>query len=163
MDRMLLLECAGDADRQTPAEEQSRSLITFFIGDEEFGIDHGLVREVNPWRRAFPGLEAARGAERVISLLMPVVDLADELHLPRPDDGNLATALVLDVGGEVVAVIVDRVSGLTKLSESCIERTDEPVAGVDSRFVSGVGQKDHRRLIILDPKSVISNRGAPFN
>jgi purine-binding chemotaxis protein CheW len=63
--------------------------------------------------------------------------------------------VVVDIGGNIMGMIVDSVSEVLRLPASTIEPPPEIVTGVNSEYIKGVAKLEDRLLIFLDLSRVI--------
>ena len=141
------------------ADGNTRELVAFRIGAEEFAVDIGSVQEINRVTEVRRIPNAPPHVQGVINLrgkITPVVDLRGILGFePRATDAE-SRIIVVEVGGAVVGSLVDAVSEVVRLPRASIDAPPS-VAGVDSTFVDGVGELDRRLLILLDLQKVVES------
>ncbi|MBU0516804.1 MAG: chemotaxis protein CheW [Proteobacteria bacterium] len=164
---------AGNEDRETSdlprTEDRSRGgagrlrqMVTFFLGDEEFGVDITHVREINRLMLITPVPRAPASVEGVINLrgqVVPVVDLRRQFGLPALEHDRRTRIVVVDLEGTAVGFLVDEVSEVLRLPESAVESPPAMVGSLESKYISGVGKIDDRLLIILDLPHLVTGAG----
>jgi purine-binding chemotaxis protein CheW len=134
-------------------------MITFSVGDQEYGADIRSVREVIRPREITPLPRASASLKGVINLrgdVIPIVDLRDKLGLPAAVDAGEMRVIVMELGEKAVGVVVDRVSHVTRVSEDQVETAPARLAGGAGRFVRGVVQAGERLVILLQVEAVLS-------
>ena len=144
-------------DRRGKEEIQ---LVVFRIGEEEFGVDINQVREIVKLVSITRMPKAPVFIEGVVNLrgqIITVIDLAKRLDLPSKGRTETSRIMVVEVGGNVVGMVVDSVSEVLRLSNTDIEDTPSLIeTEVHERYLRGVGKIGDRLLILLDLKQVLT-------
>jgi purine-binding chemotaxis protein CheW len=152
------------------AEELSgiRQLVTFKIGDEEFGVDILKVQEIIrpvevtklPMSRPyFEGIICLRGA------VIPILDLRIRLGLSsREQDKNTRILIVesnISESSRTVETIegtscqkmgyrVDSVSEVLRIPSEAVEMPPDVLQSTEASFIKGVGKLGDRLLMLID-------------
>jgi len=134
-------------------------LVSFNLGDEEYGVDILRVQEINRMVHITRVPKAPEFVEGVINLrgkVIPIVDLRKRFGLTvKPHDKN-TRIIVVDIDGQTVGLIVDGVSEVLRFSMDTIEPPPAMVTGVDAEYIWGVGKLEDRLLILLDLSKVLA-------
>ena len=135
-------------------------LVTFRIGEEEFGVDILSVQEIIRLMQITMVPHAAAFIEGVINLrgkVIPIIDLRRRFGLaPKGHDKN-TRIIVIEINNIIVGFVVDAVSEVLRIPASTVEPPPPVVAGVDSDYISGVGKLQDRLLIMLDLDKLLSS------
>jgi purine-binding chemotaxis protein CheW len=133
-------------------------LVSFNLGDEEYGVDILRVQEINRMVRITKVPKAPEFVEGVINLrgkVIPIIDLRKRFGLAvKPHDKN-TRIIVVDIEGRTVGLVVDGVSEVLRFSMDTIEPPPSMVTGVDAEYIWGVGKLEDRLLILLDLSKVL--------
>ena len=127
--------------------------LTFTLGDEEYGVDILKVQEIRGYDSVTRLPDAPPWIKGVINLrgtIVPVVDLRIRFRLGEPVYDAFTVMIILNVSGRVVGMVVDSVSDVTQLNPDTIRPSPELGAGMDSRYIAGMGTVEQRMLILLD-------------
>ncbi len=136
-------------------------LVTFKVDDEEYGVPIMQVQEIirlgNITR--IPG--SPHFVEGVMDLrdkVLPVVDLRKRFRLEqRAQNGNdNGRIVVVNLGDMTIGLVVDEISEVLRLPNNAVEPPPRIVAGIDSRFLKGIGRLERRLLILLDLDRIFS-------
>lgn len=128
-------------------------LVTFKVGEEEFGVDILKVQEII---RMMPITKVPNSpvfVEGVINLrgkVIPVIDMRKRFGMSVAGHNNETRIEVMDLQGQIVGFVVDAVREVLRIKESTIEPPPPVVAGIGSEFMKGVGKLEDRLLILLD-------------
>ncbi len=135
-------------------------LVSFIIGNEEFGVDILYVQEINRMIQITKVPNAPFFVEGVINLrgrVIPVIDLRKKLGMDKKDHDKNTRIIVVEIGEKVVGFIVDAVKEVLRIQSNITEPPPEMVSGINSEFISAVGKLEDRLLILLDLKKILSN------
>ena len=137
-------------------------LLTFLIGEDEYGISILRVREIAEYRTLTPvPMTAAwmRGVMNLRGTVVPVVDLAARLGLERTAVSRRTCLIIveMDVDADrvVIAVMVDGVSRVVEVSPDDIQ--EPPPFGLGIDFVPGLVRVDERLIVLLDLTAILSS------
>ena len=134
-------------------------LVTFSIGEEEFGVDILKVQEIIRTMEITRVPRAPEFVEGVINLrgkVIPIIDLRRRFKLAdRPHDKH-TRIIVIEINTMVVGFVVDSVSEVLRIPANTVEPPPPVVSGLDSEYISGVGKLEDRLLILLDLNKLLS-------
>ncbi len=134
-------------------------LVSFKIGNEEFGVDILKVQEINKMVPITKIPNSPLFVEGVINLrgkVIPIVDFRTRLGLTKIEHTKDTRIVVVDVDGKTIGFIVDSVSEVLRIPANITEAPPEIVAGVDSEYIKSVGKLEDRLLILIDLNKILS-------
>ena len=140
-------------------QEELLQLVSFKIGEEEFGVDILSVQEINRMLQITKVPNTPDFIEGVINLrgrIIPVIDLRIKLGMERKDHGKNTRIVVVEIKGQTIGFIVDEVSEVLRIPKNITEAPPEMVGGVNSDFITSIGKLDDRLLILLDLEKILS-------
>jgi len=130
-----------------------RQLVTFLLGDDEFGADIMDVKEIIrvPDITRVPNAPAyVEGACNLRGNVLPIIDGRTLFNLEKKKRDENSRVVVIDVGGKATGIIVDKVSEVIRVNTVDIEEAPQIVRNVDSDYLNGVVKLDNgNRLIML--------------
>ena len=151
---------AHDSNRDAVNEGNLLQLVTFRMGNEEFGVKILVVNEIIRLVQITQVPNAPEFIEGVINLrgkVLPVVGLRKRFKLPQvPMDEN-TRIIVMELNHNVVGFLVDAVSEVLRIPENLVEEAPAVVAGIGSEYIEGVGKLDDRLLILLDLEALLGD------
>ncbi len=142
---------AHAADRDT--DHDQLQLVTFAIGEEEFGVNILLVQEINRMLQITQVPQSPPDVVGVINLrgrIIPVFDLRTRFGLPAAEQNNDNRIVVADVDGHTLGFIVDRVNEVLRIDSSIVEPAPAMASSIDGDYIEGVGKLEDRLLILLN-------------
>ena len=142
----------------TKQENELLQLVTFGIGEEEFGIDILKVQEIIRTMAITKVPNSPPYVEGVINLrgkVIPVIDLRSRFNMEYRDHDSHTRIIVLQIHGMIVGFVVDEVSEVLRIQSNTVEPPPPVVSGIESEYIKGVGKLDDRLLILLDLDKLI--------
>ncbi|GAU09451.1 chemotaxis protein CheW [Desulfoplanes formicivorans] len=140
-------------------DEELLQLVTFSIGEEEFGVEILKVQEIIRMLEITRVPKAPDFVEGVINLrgkVIPVIDLRLRFGLQTKGHDKKTRIIVIEINQMIVGFVVDSVSEVLRIPASTIEPPPPVISGLDSEYISGVGKLDDRLLIMLDLNRLLS-------
>lgn len=136
-------------------------VVTFRLGREYFGAAIDQIKEVIQMTHVTRMPKAPAFIEGVINLrgqVIAVIDLAKQLDLPPPEQGEESRIIVMDVDNNVVGMIVDAVPEVLRISKGDIEPTPAVIESrIDTRYIEGIVKLEERLFVLLDLSRVLSS------
>lgn len=135
-------------------------LVSFNIGDEEFGVDILKVQEINRMLNVTRVPNAPEYVEGVINLrgrVIPVVDLRKRFGLPPKERDKNTRIIVIELSGKTVGFVVDSVREVLRIPKSVTEPPPALATNINAEYITAVGKLDDRLLTLLDMEKVLAN------
>ncbi len=155
----LEIEEVGDV-KGVEADQELTQLVTFSIGEEEFGVNILQVQEIIRTMEITNVPRAPEFVEGVINLrgkVIPIVDMRRRFGLQSKDHDKYTRIIVIEIDMIIVGFVVDAVSEVLRIPANSVQPPPPMVAGMDSDYIDGVGKLDDRLLILLDLDSLLDN------
>lgn len=134
-------------------------LVSFQIGNEEFGINILFVQEINRVAQITKVPNSPEFVEGVINLrgkVIPVIDLRCKLGIPRKEHDKNTRIIVIEFNDQSVGFIVDTVNEVLRIPRNIAEMPPSMVAGVNSDFLESIIKLENRLMILLDIEKIIN-------
>jgi purine-binding chemotaxis protein CheW len=134
--------------------------LTFRLGEEEYGIDILKVQEIRSYEqptRIANTPPFIKGVVNLRGVIVPIVDLRLKLGCASAEYNAFTVAIVLNVKGRVVGVVVDSVSDVLALDKDSIKAAPEMSSAVDTSYITGIGSVADRMLILMDIEGLMSS------
>ena len=136
-----------------PHDDDLIQLVTFRIGEEEFGVDILAVQEIIRLMQITMVPRAPEFIEGVINLrgkVIPVINMRTRFNKSAHKPDSNTRIVVMELEQKIVGFLVDGVSEVLRIPESTVEDPPPVVAGIGSEYIRGIGKLDNRLLILLD-------------
>ena len=147
-------------ETQKKQDAELIQLVTFSIGEEEFGVDILKVQEIIRIMEITKVPKAPQFVEGVINLrgnVIPVIDLRKRFGLETREHDSQTRIIVIEINKMIVGFVVDSVSEVLRIPENTVEPPPPVVSGLESEYISGVGKLEDRLLIMLDLDRLLSS------
>ncbi len=141
-------------------QEQSEEiiqLVTFRIGEEEFGVDVMMVQEIIRLPVITPIPNSPDFISGMINLrgrIIPIIDLRQRLRIrdsDAPDRGKRTRILIVELYNHLTGFIVDSVSEIAKVPAGQIEPAPHlVVSSINAEYMRGVVKQPGRLIMLLD-------------
>ena len=142
-----------EREKEIAGHDGEMQLVTFRIGDEEFGVDILAVQEIIRMLQITMVPRAPFFIEGVINLrgkVIPVINMRTRFNKPSLEHNADTRIVVMELGQKIVGFLVDAVSEVLRIPTNTVEAAPPVVAGIGSEYIKGVGKLDDRLLILLD-------------
>jgi purine-binding chemotaxis protein CheW len=141
------------------ASDELLQLVSFNIGEEEFGVDILRVQEINRMLDVTRVPNAPTYVDGVINLrgkVIPIVDLRQRLGMERKNHDKNTRIIVVELSGKTLGFVVDGVREVLRIPRSVTEPPPQLVGGVREEYITAVGKLDDRLLILLDLDKILN-------
>src|ERR1700682_2246393 len=122
------------------AISEERQLVVFQLGAELYGVEISRVHEIIRLQAVTRVPRAPGFVEGVINLrgkVIPVVDLRRRFGLPGTEHTRATRIVVVEIGDQVIGIVVDGVSEVLRVNTSTVEPPSPVVTGIDSEYLLG--------------------------
>ena len=135
-------------------DTQKDKFLTFFLGDEVYGIEIKFVTEIIGMQSVteIPDLpEYVKGIINLRGKIIPVVDVRLRFKKLYREYNDRTCIVVVDIKGVVVGLIVDTVAEVLTIPTQDIVPPPQFNSGSHyQRFIKGIGKVDNGVKLILD-------------
>ena len=135
--------------------------LTFFLRDEEYGVDILTVREIRGWDGVteIPNMpEYVRGVINLRGAVVPLVDLRVRFGLETIDYGPTTVVIVLGVEDEgcekTFGIVVDAVSEVCLVSDEQLNPAPD-IGSCKMSFLRGIAALEDKMVILLDVARIV--------
>jgi purine-binding chemotaxis protein CheW len=135
-------------------------LVSFKIGNEEFGINILIVQEIIKTVQITKVPNAPVFVEGIINLrgrIIPVIDLRTRLNLEKKVQDKDTRIIVIEISSKTIGFIVDEVNEVLRIPKSITEPPPEMVTSINSDYITAVGKLDDRLITLIDLEKILSN------
>ena len=134
-------------------------LVTFKLGNEEYGVDIGLVREIIKFLDITPVPQSPEFVEGLINLrgiVVPVIDIRKLFDIEPVGNEDDRRIVVVEVNGRTLGVLVDCVSEVKEIDMDNIEPVPPTISLIDHKYLGGVDKIDDQILILLKLDKILN-------
>jgi purine-binding chemotaxis protein CheW len=156
-------DASADESTRTSASGE-RQLVVFTLGNQEYGVDIGTVREIIMMQAV---TKLPRTATFIIGLInlrgkvIPIVDLCQKFNVESAEsktDEEMSERriIVVDIKGQDIGVAVDTVTEVLRVPVSCLEPPSAIVGIQQCDYLLGIAKLSSRLIILVDLRKVLS-------
>lgn len=139
-------------------DTQEGKFLTFVLGGEEYGIEIRHVTEIIGIQSITEVPDMPAHVKGVINLrgkVIPVMDVRLRFGMPERPYDDRTCIVVINIDGQAVGLVVDRVSEVLDIPKDDIEPPPAVKKGEESRFVQGMGKVGDEVKILLDARKLL--------
>ena len=149
-------------------EEDTVHLVTFQVGDEEYGVDIRCITEVVRPLKITPLPRMPEFIEGVVNLrgvIIPIVDLRKRFALSQIEENPRKMRMLITKGAlpgasgagrELLGVVVDSVNEVIHIRKQEIEQAPGVARGQHSEFITGMGKIGDRLITLIDIEKILN-------
>jgi purine-binding chemotaxis protein CheW len=147
-------EWAADAARVLPTQ-----LISFAIGDDQYGVDIMAVREIKGWTDITPlprQSEYVRGVVNLRGVIVPIVDLRCRFGQGLTKATPLHIVIIVQIATKPIGLLADRVLDIVSLDETQIKPVPKVAQSQGVSFLSGLITTEAGMIALIDLPDLLS-------
>ena len=140
-------------------KDNSREMLVFRLGNEEYGVDILKVQEIRGYEKVTPiprSPDYLKGVVNLRGTIVPVIDLRMKFGMANPTYDSLTVVIVLRIAARTIGAVVDGVSDVVRLAPNDIRDAPSLGAMVDSSYLAGVATQTGRMILIVDIEKLLS-------
>ena len=137
-----------------------REFLAFKLGSEEYGIDILRVQEIRsyePPTRMANAPEFIKGVINLRGVIVPIIDMRLKFKLEKVDYDNFTVVIVLNIGKQVIGMVVDGVSDVITLTSEQLRPVPQFSSAIGSDHLLAIGSVQDRMLILLNIEKLMSS------
>jgi purine-binding chemotaxis protein CheW len=143
--------------------DQTIKIAVFKIGQEDFGIEVKRVVEILNMQKAHTIPELPDFLSGVITVrgeVIPLLDLRKRFSVKSPEgEGRI---IIVRYDSEKIGLLVDDIKEITSLGTGEIITPPSIFKGVKKKYLSGLGKKDERIIILLNIDDLLTSEEKIF-
>lgn len=150
-----------DTKEQNVESADERQLVSFTLGETEFGIAIQDVQEIVRLSKVTSVPQAPPYVEGVVNLrgeVLPVIDLRKRMGLPAKPVSDATRVVVVDLKGAKAGLIVDAVREVTRIADRDLIPAPALMTGAERDVIEGVARlnRGERILLVLRPSKLLN-------
>jgi purine-binding chemotaxis protein CheW len=138
-------------------------LISFAIGDDQYGVQITAVREIKGWSQIthLPKQpEYVRGVLNLRGIMVPIIDLRCRFGEGLTEATSLHIVIVVQVESRIVGLLADRVSDIISFEPSQMQPVPRVSRNSRCEFLAGLVTVDSAMIALIDLANLLSNDDA---
>jgi purine-binding chemotaxis protein CheW len=137
-----------------------REFLAFKLGDEEYGMDILRVQEIRSYEPPTRIANAPAFVKGVINLrgvIVPILDMRIKFNLAQVNYDTFTVVIVLNIGQQVVGMVVDGVSDVITFTPAQLCPVPEFSSTIGNDHLLAIGSIKDRLLILLDIEKLMAS------
>ncbi len=133
--------------------------VTFYLGDEKYGINVMQVQEVLRITEIAPVPGAPSYVLGIINLrgnVVTVIDTRNRFGLMSKETDDASRVVIIETEDHIIGILVDSVAEVVELQSSEIETAPNVGNEESSKYIQGVTSRDNELLILVDLNKFLS-------
>jgi purine-binding chemotaxis protein CheW len=139
-------------------------LISFAIGDDQYGVDIMAVREIKGWSEIthLPSQpDYVRGVLNLRGVIVPIVDLRCRFGQGLTQATPLHIVIIVQIAAKPIGLLADRVLDIVSLEESQVQPVPRIAHAQRLNFLSGLVTIDGAMIALIDLQNLLSMTTEP--
>jgi purine-binding chemotaxis protein CheW len=155
----------GEVTRHVPgqkAEASRTELITFAIGNEQYGVDIMSVREIKGWTDIthLPKQpDYVRGVLNLRGVMVPIIDLRCRLGEGLTDATPLHVVIIVQVGDQQIGLLADRVLDIVGFEATQVQPVPAVARNNGIDLLSGLVTSEAGMIALIDLQHLLTIPG----
>lgn len=132
--------------------ENTQQFITFTLGQEEYGIDIMVVREIKGWTDTtmIPNAPAhVRGVINLRGVIVPIFDLRARFGLGLTVPTSMHVVIIVAAASRTVGLLVDTVSDIISVDPKAIRPVPEMGLPTEDQYLDGLVAIEERMVTLV--------------
>lgn len=142
-----------------PSGTAPTQLISFAIGDDQYGVDIMAVREIKGWT-AITHLprqpDYVRGVLNLRGVIVPIIDLRCRFGQGMTEAGSLHIVIIVQVASKLIGLLADRVLDIVSLDGLQIQPVPRVVQSSRVEFLAGLVTIEGAMIALIDLPHLLS-------
>lgn len=137
-----------------------QEFLSFKLASEEYGIDILRVQEIRSYEAPTRIANAPAFVKGVINLrgvIVPIIDMRLKFNLGEVNYDGFTVVIVLNIGRQVVGIVVDSVSDVITLTPEQLRPVPQISSAIDADHLLAIGSVGDRMLILLDIEKLMNS------
>jgi len=142
-------------------ETVSAELISFAIGEEQYGVDIMAVREIKGWSEInhLPGQpDYVRGVLNLRGVMVPIIDLRCRFGGGLTEANSLHVVIIVQIGDQQVGLLADRVLDIVAFEGSQVQPVPNVVRNGRTEFLSGLLTVEAGMIAMIDLTNLLDEQ-----
>jgi purine-binding chemotaxis protein CheW len=141
------------------AAELPNQVISFAIGDDQYGVDIMAVREIKGWSEIthLPRQpDYVRGVLNLRGVIVPIVDLRCRFGQGLTEATPLHIVIIVQIAAKPVGLLADRVLDIVSFEPSQVQPVPRIANGSRVNFLAGLITIERAMIALIDLQNLLS-------
>jgi purine-binding chemotaxis protein CheW len=128
-------------------------LLTFFLGDEEYGVDISKVREIIAMMKITSIPKTPDYVAGVINLrgaIIPVIDTRLRFEMPVIEYDEQTAIIIIEINKLSIGFVVDKVEEVLSIDTEDLSEPPKFGTNVNTDFIKNMARVENEVIMVLD-------------
>jgi purine-binding chemotaxis protein CheW len=142
----------SDTNKQTIRVAKNKFL-TFFLGDEEYGVDISKVREIIAMMKITAVPKTPDYVVGVINLrgsIIPVIDTRARFDMPKIEYDEQTAIIIIEINKLSIGFVVDKVEEVLSVDAENISEPPKFGSNINTDFIKNIARVGDAVVMVLD-------------
>ncbi|NGX15594.1 chemotaxis protein CheW [Wenzhouxiangella sp. XN24] len=148
-----------DTIQNIAVADDARELLTFRLGQEEYGLNILNVQEIRGYDAVTKIANSPAFLKGVINMrgvIVPIIDMRIRFNLGEATYNEFTVVIILNIGTRVIGMVVDAVSDVTSLKADQVRPAPDFGTVLDTAYIDGLANVDERMIIVIDIEKLMT-------
>ena len=139
--------------------DDARELLTFRLGQEEYGLNILNVQEIRGYDAVTKIANSPAFLKGVINMrgvIVPIIDMRIRFNLGEATYNEFTVVIILNIGDRVIGMVVDAVSDVTSLKAEQVRPAPDFGTVLDTAYIDSLATVDERMIIVIDIEKLMT-------
>jgi purine-binding chemotaxis protein CheW len=146
------------ASRPTAAAGANQQYITFTLGQQDYGVDIMVVREIKGWTETTSIPNAPhfiRGVINLRGIIVPIMDLRARFGMELTKPTQMHVVIIINTGERTTGLLVDAVSDIISVANDAVRPVPDMGASPQEGLLTGLVALDDRMVSLVSLEALI--------
>ncbi len=146
-----------DNSKQTQGLESVNRFLTFYVDDEQYGIDISKIKEIIapiPITHIPKTPDFVKGVINLRGSIIPVVDIRLKFEMEARDMNEETAIIIYEVDKVSIGFIVDKVEDVLTFDDQHISEAPRFGSNIDTSFIEKVAEVDNDVVMLLNLEKI---------
>lgn len=142
-------------------QEKLDEYLTFWLGEEYYGIDILTVQEIRTYEQVTTIVnmpDFIKGVMNLRGIVIPIVDMRIKFNLSNIIYDEMTVVIILNIDDRVIGIVVDSVSDVVSLGKKNIQNAPKFAGALDPKYIQGLATINESMLILIKIKKLINSK-----
>jgi len=149
----------GAIPPEVSAGTTPNQLISFAIGDDQYGVDIMAVREIKGWTAITPlprQPEYVRGVLNLRGVIVPIVDLRCRFGQGLTEATPMHIVIIVQIAAKPVGLLADRVLDIVSLDQTQVKPVPRVAQSQRLNFLCGLATTEGAMIALIDLPNLLT-------
>ncbi len=154
------MKVTDEALMEQQEDTQHGRYLTFYLGEEVYGIEIEYVTEIIGMQPITKIPEVSSFIKGIINLrgkIIPVIDMRLKFNKEPIEYDDRTCIIVVDTDHMTVGLIVDKVSEVLTIDDDNVVPPPNHKTGIKNRYIQGIGKIASDVILLLDCKKLFDD------